>query len=166
MLRAATLAIFASVLCQAATAAQFVLCEAPDREDIIVELDSVAFEGRSLTCIKGGNGFYTDMTPCAPDGGYGLSAPSGSAALVRVVDRWQEYGDHLGGVVAFSSSPSSYWFQGGFMSPSSGFSDQWSFEVSRLTGKAILSVLQEVEEDGARGYSADEYNCVAASQQF
>jgi hypothetical protein len=33
----------------------------------------------SLNCISGS--FISDMTPCAPDGGFGLSYPTGDASL-------------------------------------------------------------------------------------
>jgi len=86
--------------------------------------------------------------------------------LVGIADRWQDYANHFGGVVAFGTSPSSYRFQGGFMSPESGYSEQWTFDVSRLTGEAILRQLQEIEEDGERGYSIDDYLCAPAKQKF
>lgn len=146
-------------------AASFVLCQAPDKEDIVIEQDAEKFGEHSLTCISGG-GFVVDMTPCAPDGGFGLSAPTGSASLVGVVTRWQDYGDHSGGVVAYSESASSLSFHAGFHYPGSGYQDAWSFEVSRLTGKGELAIVQEVEEDGAVGWSYDEYACKPASQKF
>lgn len=146
-------------------AASFVLCQAPDKEDIVIEQDAEKFGEHSLTCISGG-GFVVDMTPCAPDGGFGLSAPTGSASLVDVVMRWQDYGDHSGGVVGYSESSSSLSFHAGFHYPGSGYQDAWRFEVSRLTGKGELAIVQEIEEDGAVGWSYDEYDCKPASQQF
>lgn len=146
-------------------AASFILCTAAEKEDIVLELDSMEFEGQTLSCISGGDFIY-DMTPCAPDGGYGLSYPTGSAGLLAVVHRWQDYGDHSGGVVAFTSSASSYSFQGGFTYPGSGYTDAWSFDVSRLTGVAELSIVQEDEEDGAVGRSSELYSCEAVEQKF
>lgn len=146
-------------------AASFVLCEAADKPNIVIEQDAETFGEYSLACLSGGN-FIVDMTPCAPDGGFGLSAPTGSAALVDVVMRWQDYGDHSGGVVGYSASPSAYSFQGGFIYPGSGYHDAWRFEVSRLTGKGELSIVQEVEEDGAVGWSYEEYDCKPATQKF
>lgn len=146
-------------------AASFVLCQAPDKEDIVIEQDAETFGNHSLTCISGG-GFVVDMTACAPDGGFGLSAPTGSANLVEVVMRWQDYGDHSGGVVAYSESASVMSFHAGFHYPGSGYQDAWRFEVSRLTGKGELAIVQEVEENGAVGWSYEEYDCKPASQQF
>ena len=42
-------------------AASFVLCQAPDKEDIVIEQDAASFGEYSLTCISGG-GFVADMT--------------------------------------------------------------------------------------------------------
>jgi len=82
-----------------------------------------------------------DMTPCAPDGAYGLSAPTGSAELVGVVDRWQDYTNHSGGVVSHFANSETIYFTGGFNSPDTGLTDKWSFTVNRLTGHAELKEL-------------------------
>jgi hypothetical protein len=79
------------------------------------------------------------MTPCAPNGAYGLSAPTGSAELVGVVDRWQDYANHSGGVVSHFANADTIYFAGGFNWPDNGgLTDKWSFTVNRLTGHAEL----------------------------
>jgi cytochrome bd-type quinol oxidase subunit 1 len=80
------------------------------------------------------------MTPCAPEGAFGLSAATGSAALVAVADRWQDYMDHIGGVASHFVAADKMAFSGGFNGPSSGYVEIWSFTVSRITGKAELKV--------------------------
>ena len=141
-------------------APSFILCHAPEKESIVLELDAHLFEDITLSCVAGGE-FVYDMTPCAPDGGYGLSAPTGSAALVEVVYRWQDYGDHMGGVTAFSASPSAYRFEGGFMYDS--YETAWTLEVSRLTGAATLSI---VDEDGPFEPGEVGYSCSAVDRKF
>jgi hypothetical protein len=79
-----------------------------------------------------------------------------------VVDRWQDYVDHLGGVTGHFTNDHQIYFSGGFNSPISsltinqnraqvglppipnggrlpegqGYKEKWSFSVNRLTGKA------------------------------
>lgn len=150
---------------QTSAGASFILCEAPDKADIIVELGARDFDGVELSCLSGGD-FIVDMTPCAPEGGFGLSAPTGSASLIGIAHRWQDYTDHSGGVVGFYSTPSAYRFNGGFAFPGSGYTEAWSFEISRLTGVGDLSVVQDVEEGGEVGRSQDRYTCAPAAVQF
>jgi hypothetical protein len=79
-----------------ASAKELLLCQSQGNADVVISLkDRQAFR-HNLDCISGD--FISDMTPCAPEAGFGLSAPTGRASLVAVVDRWQDYIDHLGGV--------------------------------------------------------------------
>ena len=121
----------------AAGAPEQILCS-PDKHgsDVIITLDGLEKFGRSLNCISGS--FISDMTPCAPNGGYGLSAPTGYGALVGVVDRWQDYSTHFGGVTSNFANSNRIYFSGGVTSPYSGYREQWTFSVSRLTGSAEL----------------------------
>ncbi|MGB3584829.1 MAG: hypothetical protein WBA40_27465 [Roseiarcus sp.] len=66
-----------------------ILCSHTGRLNVVITLGASKQFGRILNCISGD--FIVDMTPCAPDGGYGLSAGTGSAPLVSIVDRWQDY---------------------------------------------------------------------------
>lgn len=119
-----------------------ILCRGAGQEAVITLEDRKAF-GRTLDCVSGP--FVADMTPCAPNGEFGLSAPTGSASLVKVVKRWQEYGDHLGGVAGHFATKDKLNFNGGFNSPDGGFKEQWSIDVNRLTGVAVLK--QEGKQD-------------------
>jgi hypothetical protein len=89
--------------------------------------------GRSLDCIAGD--FAADLTPCAPNGAYALSAGTGSASIVKIVDRWQDYMYHSGGVTSHFAG-SQIHFGGGFVG--SSHEEAWSFTVSRLTGVGEL----------------------------
>ena len=115
-----------------------------------------------MNCISGD--FIVELTPCAPNSEFGLSAPTGGATLVGTVERWQDYTTHFGGVSGNSIDDHGMFFSGGFNSPSSdnminqnrasvglpplpdgnkipegqGYEQLWSFSINRLTGKAIL----------------------------
>lgn len=117
-------------------ATQIVRCEAKGAEDVVIALDAKRLDGRRVSCISGG--FVVDMTPCAPNGAFGLSAPTGSASLVKIVDRWQDYANHMGAVAGHFVTDHQIHFSGGFNSPDSGYEEGWSFEANRLTGKATL----------------------------
>jgi len=120
-----------------ALAKELILCRRAGSPDTVITLQASTQFNRTLDCIAGN--FVTDMTPCAPNGAYGLSAPTGSAELVGTVDRWQDYADHLGGVVSHFVNADTIYFSGGFNSPNNGgLTDNWSFTVNRLTGHAEL----------------------------
>jgi|SRR5882724_2229385 len=122
-----------------ASAKVLVLCQRPGSPDTVITLEASTQFNRTLDCIAGN--FVADMTPCAPNGGYGLSAPTGSANLVGVVDRWQDYSDHSGGVVSHFASADTIYFSGGINRPDNGgLTDKWSFRVNRLTGHAELKL--------------------------
>lgn len=135
-------------------------CTAVGNADVVLSLNDGRRLGRMVSCIQGE--FIADMTPCAPNGGFGLSAPTGSASLVRIVNRWQDYGDHFGGITGFVENSSRIHFDGGFFSPedstnSTHWSDQWSFTADRLTGEAKLT------RDGKADVT---YRCEKANKRF
>ena len=120
-----------------ASGKQLILCQRPGSPDAVITLGASTQFNRTLDCIVGN--FVADMTACAPNGAYGLSAPTGSGQLVGVVDRWQDYVDHSGGVVCHFANADKIYFAGGFNWPDKrGLTDKWSFTVNRLTGQAEL----------------------------
>jgi hypothetical protein len=61
-----------------------ILCQTTGQSNVVITLGSQTKFGRVLDCIAGD--FAYDMTPCAPDGGFGLSYPTGlQGALVSPV---------------------------------------------------------------------------------
>lgn len=160
-------AIFSAIIAVLAlpsglSAKEQILCTRVGGPDVVITLGARKQFGHVLNCISGN--FTVDLTPCAPDGGYGLSAGTGSAPLVAIVDRWQDYISHLGGVTGNWTNDHEIRFSGGFNSPASnttvnqnrasvglppipggdkipdnqGYQEHWSFTVSRLTGEATL----------------------------
>ena len=123
-----------------ASAKETILCQSTGSPDVVITLDASTRFNHTLDCIAGN--FVVDMTPCAPDGGYGLSAPTGAANLVGVVDRGQDYADHIGGVVSHYIKDNTIYFAGGFNAPDNGgLTGKWSFVLNRLTGQAELKKL-------------------------
>lgn len=139
--RVVAFACLVLLLATPAGASQLIRCERPNAEPITITRNAERKFGASLNCIKGN--FIGDMTPCAPNGGFGLSRPTGLADLTAVVWRWQDYGDLLGGVVDRHVSADAIHFNGGFYGGHSDWSDQWSFAVDRVTGVGILRLQQE-----------------------
>jgi hypothetical protein len=64
--------------------------------------------GSYVDCLHGD--FIVDLTPCAPNGGFGLSAPTGAGDLVEVTQSWQQAADHMGGVVGHFISADEVYF--------------------------------------------------------
>jgi hypothetical protein len=135
--RRVLVAQFVLTMATPAPAKELILCHRHGSPDAIITLGATTQFNRTLDCLAGD--FVADMTPCAPNGAYGLSAPTGSADLVRVVDRWQDYADHSGGVVAHFANAGTIYFAGGFNWPDNGgLTERWNFTVNRLTGHAEL----------------------------
>jgi hypothetical protein len=132
-----------------------ILCRSKGGSDVIITLSDFKRFGRTFNCISGT--FVADLTPCAPNGAYGLSAPTGSAGLTGVVDRWQDYRDHTGGVTSNYVNSHEIYFEAGFTGAGSGYAESWHFSVSRLTGVAHLEL-----SDG----SASSYSCTRAKPKF
>jgi hypothetical protein len=154
--------VAAAVLPSTLSAKEQILCTHAGAHDVIVTLGASRQFGRTLDCIAGD--FIADMTPCAPSGGYGMSAGTGSAPLIGIVDRWQDYLSHVGGVTGTFTNDRQIYFSGGFNAPVSnrtinqnresvglppvpggdrvpqgqGYQELWTFSVNRLTGNAIL----------------------------
>jgi hypothetical protein len=164
MTKQATLALIATLALPIATSAkEQILCNHTGKPDVVITLGATRQFGRTLNCISGD--LIADLTPCAPDGAYGLSAGTGSAPLVAVVNRWQDYVTHIGGVTSNFTNDHEIYFSAGFNSgpPSNttinqnraalglppiaggdkipdiqGYKELWSFSLSRLTGNAEL----------------------------
>jgi hypothetical protein len=121
-----------------AVAKDVIRCEGRGADPITITMDARKNGNLTLHCISAK--FIYDMTPCAPSNGFGLSAPTGSGALVDIVYRWQDYVDHLGGVTANRNKETELVFAGGFNSPGSGsgYTETWRFVIDRVTGDGKL----------------------------
>jgi hypothetical protein len=154
LLKAGALVV-ASGVAATASPKEMILCRHQGSGDVVITIDDRQFANRTLDCISAN--FISDMTPCAPVGGFGLSAPTGSAALVGIVDRWQDYGDHLGGVTSHSMDSHQIAFNGGFMGSQSGLKLLWAFSISRLTG---IGELKQPKQETVL------YTCASAKTRF
>ena len=154
----ATIAVAIAMMATLAEAGTQILCK-PTRtgQQVVLELNARKAFGHQLNCIDGD--FIADMTPCAPTGAFGLSMPTGSTPLTHVVDRWQDYAQHLGGVAGSIVTKHEIRFMGGFNSPStkSGFVRDWEFVANRLTGEGTLTQGKNTPLS---------YKCVKADKKF
>ncbi len=134
---AVTLAVTTLMTAASPAMAEQIRCTAQGKDPVVISLKSQRYAGRELSCISGN--FVADLTPCAPSKAFSLSAPTGSAAIVGVVDRWQDYAKHDGGVVGYFKSHTTIAFTGGFNTPDGGYEDEWSFTVDRQTRVGTLN---------------------------
>jgi hypothetical protein len=126
-------------------AKEVILCKSDSfPREVTLVLSSFQRFGHTFNCVNGP--FVVNSSGCAPNGAFGLHAPTGSAALVGVVKRWQDYAQHLGGITSNYVTDTEIYFSGGFNGPGSGYEEEWSFSVSRLTGKATLKQKADAAE--------------------
>ena len=111
-------------------------CTASGESPVEISLKAQRYAGRDLSCVSGN--FVAGLTTCAPSKAFSLFAPTGPAAIVGVVDRWQDYARHDGGVVGYFKSHTTIAFTGGFNTPGGGYKDDWSFTVDRHTRVGTL----------------------------
>jgi hypothetical protein len=71
-------------------------CQSATGEDFTIELFGESAFG-PLHCVRGL--MIVDMIPCAPNGGWGLSYPTGTASLAEVTKMWAVASRHFGGEV-------------------------------------------------------------------
>lgn len=151
-----SLLAFLLLLCVGVTQAkEFIVCQRQGASDIVVTLAEFARFGRVFNCIAGE--FVTDLSGCAPDGAFGLHAPTGSAALVGVVSRRQDYSDHTGGITSHFVTSHAMSFAGGFNARGSGYQEAWRFSMNRSTGTGKL-------EQGTA--APRKYACAKAARKF
>ncbi len=153
-MRGLVVALVVAFVPSVASAKDIIECVKPGAEPIRIILDAKEFEGRKLSCLEGD--FIVDMQPCAPNGGYSLSRPTGSASLYALTDRWQDLGQHTGGTTLFLASDTKIGFDGFFMSEGKR-DDLWTFEVDRISGVGKLSL---------KGEPAREYACRKATPRL
>ena len=129
-------------------------------KSITISLNERRAFGAELSCIRAA--FISDMTPCAPNGGFGLSAPTGTAPLVGVVYRWQDYMDHSGAITRFRMTGDQMVFSGHFIF-SGDLKDLWSFNVDRISGVGKLTV----QDKDVRALASNAtYRCERVTAKF
>ena len=120
-----------------ANAQTIIQCDRKGSESVTIELNAKQEFGAILHCI--GGDFQLEGETCAPNGGFGLAAPTGSGKLVMIVFRWQDYIGHVGPITGANIYNTQINFHGGYQS-GSNWSDRWDFQVDRITGVGILKV--------------------------
>ncbi|HQU68369.1 MAG TPA: hypothetical protein PLI43_09225 [Albidovulum sp.] len=80
-------------------------CKSSAGEDFTIELFGESPFG-PLHCVQGL--MIVDMTPCAPNGGWGLSYPTGSAGLAEVTPMWAVAYKHSGGKFTATLGPEKF----------------------------------------------------------
>ena len=137
-----------------------------DSMKAVVSLNSFAKFGRMLSCVRGP--FINDLTPCAPNGEFGLSYRKANSTIVDVVSRSQDYSSHVGGVTSHYVNDTEIYFSGGFNSPDVGYDEAWSIRIDRLNGTADLTVADETSASPQKqkGGAAFKLNCRAVTRKF
>jgi hypothetical protein len=143
-----------------AQAQTLIQCDSTSASPIIIELAAKKKFDVTLHCINGD--FQLEGEACAPNGGFGLSRPTGTGELGSVVMRWQDYIDHVGYNTGVNISKTHIAFWGGFQSGPK-WSDRWEFQVNRITGVGVL------KSDNGPSQPLKEtarYNCGPVSTKF
>jgi hypothetical protein len=113
-----------------------VLCEDLIGQSFTVNFSEFQRFSHSFNCISGD--FVVDISGCAPDGAFSLHRPTGSAEIVGVVDRWQDYAQHFGPIMSHYNTKNEIYFAGGFNGSGEGYKQNWNVEINRLSGVAVL----------------------------
>lgn len=142
--------LFVFFISTSVQAKNIILCSSAQNNKVIIEINSFKKWKKTFSCIKGD--FVSDMSGCAPNGAFSLHAPTGSASMVSVVDRWQDYVDHLGAINSHFETKTAIHFSGGFNGDETGYTEEWAFDLDRLSGIGILKT--------DKGNTS--YNCKAA----
>ena len=112
-------------------------CKSDNASPILIELWKPSEVENLLHCVNGD--FIVDMTPCAPDGGWGLSRGTGLADLSEVTSSWQEAHDHTSGKLSAWVGMTSIKFTAnhgeGIVDANSFL---WELTLDRVTGEAEL----------------------------
>lgn len=133
-------------------------CRDEKGEDFTIELFRPSPAG-PLHCVSGL--LIPDMTPCAPDQGWGLSYPTGAANLASVTTLWAEADRHYGGKFTATLGPKEFSARSMFgegLEPDTGpDSYDISLTLDRTTGKGSY-------ESGALGRVT--FSCDVLERKF
>lgn len=124
-----------------APAPKLIKCTAEGHEPIWIDLWTPSEFG-PLHCVRGD--FATDLTPCAPNGGWGLSAGTGRAKLVDVTQNWETAHNHWAGKMAAHLSPTHFSASAKFGEGLTDTDPEWGIKVSRKDGQGLLFFPQNI----------------------
>ena len=130
-----------------------VLCSSDYGTDIKVNFSEFTAGDELVNCIRGD--YFPDITPCAPENGYGLSPPTGGHQMIRAERNKAEADLHHGPIVHHTVSDQEINFVGGFNDFGGKLSKSWDFTIDREGGTAKLNLV-----DDPRGREFF-YNCRA-----
>ena len=111
-------------------------CDSEDGSAVVVRLWKPSGFNEPLHCLQAD--FIVGMTPCAPNGGWGLSSDTTGAELTEITSDWKTAHEHQAGKVTAISGPRAVMFnaQRG-KGIGNNLSYEWKFSVQRRTGEAV-----------------------------
>lgn len=121
-----------------ADASSSIKCLSPNGSPITIRIESSKYQNEILNCIDGD--FIYDLTPCAPNGKYALSRPTGSVDIVEVTESDKVMFNWNGGYTQSIVNSDEIFFGGGFYA-----SETWYFKVDRETGIGTLRLWKSEE---------------------
>lgn len=124
-------------------------CVAGEKK-IDIAFESYDFNGEKLNCLFGS--FLSDMTPCAPNGGFAVSAPTGTAPIVYTTSRWQDVRDEIGGVTQHWINSTQIYFRFDIGQK------KWEFIVDKIDGTGALRN-HKIGSVGLEDFVSERYIC-------
>lgn len=157
--------LYISVFCGLTTIAQasdeyVIECKSPGGDIFNINVGVSKYEDVPLICLDAE--FITDMTPCSPADGWGLSAGAGTASLVRITKQPNVAGSHSGGITAAYVSALEIGALGQFGNGETT-RDLWNVKIDRKTGKGEVEIFDEGV--GEVGKTSD-YICEKIERKF
>jgi hypothetical protein len=133
-------------------------------ESILITLGAKKFKLSSLNCIETKKDLGEGEI-CAPENGWGLQYPTGTAKISQIVFRWQEYMDHHGSIIGNKTTKTEMKFTSGRNeSPEKGYVQDWSLSLNRISGSAKL-IIGDVGEN-FKNNKSEEFTCGKVSAKF
>jgi hypothetical protein len=146
-----------------------IICTNDIGNEVLVETWKDSRFSEPLHCIHGN--FVYDLTPCAPQGGWGLSSGFGRAGLSEVTQNWQTASNWPNGKVSAMVGALKITFKGGFGEGLLGSEEhQWTFEIDRETGGGTLdrssSQLDNLTLAERAQAAGEEFSCLLVERKF
>jgi hypothetical protein len=160
-----TLLIALAVISKLAHSETTIECKSIKKgENILITLDAKKFQSTSLNCIETKKDLGEGEI-CAPENGWGLQYPTGTAKISQIVFRWQEYMDHHGSIIGNKTTKTEMKFTSGRNeSPEKGYVQDWSLSLNRISGLAKL-VIGDIDIN-SKNNKIEEFKCGKVSAKF